>query len=137
MDNVNMFNKELVDLYYRPPVEDEVNLVDIVYYFMSECGDGVAASLFLQHSDVQNVAKLNSATQRVVINSVLLNALLAFRHISNTNVNVVLPILANDGDTGDWIELVKEMIVPFVLENKVLETVTDYTISIYNAQQGE
>ena len=136
MSNSNIFNKELVDLYYRPPVEGEVNLVDIIYYFLSECGDGVAASLFLQHNDVQNVAKLNSATQRVVINSVLLNVLLAFRHICDINVNVVLPILANDGDTADWIELVKEMIVPFLLENKVLETVTDYTINMYNTQQG-
>jgi len=116
-------NKESVNTYYQPLKPGELNLVELVAIHIKE-GAGIDASnIFISDSNIASVFKLNQVSQRVVINRYLSNRMLIFRALSNVNINNVLPFLANDGLTEDWITVISEFVVPFFKEHKVLQVV--------------
>ena len=116
-------NTETAKLFYQPLKPGELNLVDLVAAHIKEGVNIETSNIFISDNNIAGVFKLNQISQRVVINRYLINRLLIFRALANVNVNNVLPFLANDGLTEDWITVISEFVVPFLKEHKVLHVV--------------
>lgn len=119
-------NQANVEMYYQPLNPTDINLAELVAEHIKTGANEVESELFLNSKDIQSVYKLNQVSQRVVINRYLSNQLLIFRSLVAVNINNVLPFLANDGLTEDWITVISTFVVPFIKQHKVLEVVHNF-----------
>ena len=113
-----------IEVFNMPPKPGDHNLVELVVLHLNALKGTKEANVFISDPSISNVYKLNPNSQRVIINKYFLNRLLIFRTISKEPVVGIITLLGNDGITEDWITLMKEFVLPFIAENKVLTTIT-------------
>jgi len=118
-----MVDANAMAMFYKEPEEGELNLVTLVAEHLNSYEESIEGDVFKQSSDIIHASKLNMLAQRVVINRYLFNKLLIYRSMTDIEVVNTVQFLANDGLTEDWITLMKEFVIPFVVHNKVLSTV--------------
>jgi len=121
MNETSKNNNPAMEIYNRPLGPTDVNYVDLIASYIGGKNNHSDAMIFKNSIDIQNVTKLNQMVQRVVINRYLTNKLLIFRTRSNVNINGILPLLANDGLNEDWLTVVREFVIPFIKDHRVLQ----------------
>jgi len=109
-----------MDLFNRPREVGDLDLVTLVRINIdSIAGNEEHGKAFLNIPDIKFCMKANPVAQRMIINRVLVNKLLIFRSENEKSINGVLPFIANDGYLEDWVTLLKEIVLPFCIENSV------------------
>lgn len=127
MENIR-YNEKTVNMFYTPLLEGEVDLVMLLALHIKENIDQFNSDVFKNHPMISSIIGLNQASQRITINRFLMTRLLMFRSLFGVNINNILPFTANDGLTEDWITVMKEFMIPFLTEHKVLEVIYNYEI---------
>jgi len=120
-----MIDKTAFSMFNMPPQPNDPNLVELIKLHLEAAEAPDEAQAFLSIPEIQNVMNLNPVSQRVIINRVLTTVLLKLRAMEETVVIHMVPLLANDGLLEDWITLMKEFVIPFLVSNKVLTKVTN------------
>ena len=110
-----------MDLYNRPRQPGDLDLITIIRVNIDALANGndEHGKAFLRIPDIKYHIKANPVAQRLVINRVLVNKLLVWRSENDKTINNVLPFIANDGYLEDWVTLLKEIVLPFCVENSV------------------
>jgi len=120
-----MIDHTAFNMFNMPPQPNDPNLVEIIKLHLEALEANDEAKVFLSLPEIESIKKLNPVSQRVIINRVLTTALLKLRTLEETVVIHMVPLLANDGLLEDWITLMKEFVIPFIANNKVLTKVTN------------
>jgi len=116
-------NNSKMDMFYTKLGVNELNLVGLIGEHFKASVDITTSNLFIGNSDIASVFTLNQIAQRVTINRYLTRVLLIYRSLTGININNILPYMANDGLTEDWVTVMKEFVVPYFKEQNVLKVV--------------
>ena len=113
-----------MDIYNVPRKLDDIDLVGILTENIIALG-GTPAVVANFHAGVVSaqIIGANPVVQRILLNRYLTNKLLVHRSVVGTNVTEILPFMASDGYVEDWLTLMKEIVLPFVVANAVLSVI--------------
>lgn len=113
-------NQQTIAMYATPMSSNEIDMVYHTGVILKDMVHENASNIFLTHPYIVTVNGLTSGSQRVMINRFFVELLLKYRATSNTSVELYLSYLISDGEIEDWFKLFKEIIIPFIKENKLL-----------------
>ena len=119
-----------MEAFYTPLKPGETNLVTLIASYFEYYKDEVGEVLFLNDPAVIGVLQLNNNVQRVIINKYLNTSLLTYRAISGREVWNIIPYAANDGYIEDWVTVMKDILIPYFAQNKVLNTINEFYAKI-------
>jgi hypothetical protein len=124
MDNQNneVISINPMDIYNRPRQLDDINLVSILGINISALGGDDVLPSFNNEMVGLGIVNANPVVQRILLNRYLTNKLLIFRSVKGVNVTEVLPFMVSDGYVEDWLSLMKEIVLPFIITNGVLKS---------------
>jgi len=94
-------------------------LLEVTKIMVRKCGK-LGASYFRTNPEILIIEELNPASQRIIINRVLNQALLLFRAHNNINISEVMIYLINDGLNDEWLSLMEDVVLPFFAEHNIL-----------------
>ncbi len=110
-----------MEVFNTPRVEDENELVALIFRDMEAYYCKEARDIFISHPDIVSVAPLNPFSQRVIINRWFNGELLKYRgRVEDANVVDILGYIINDGDTDIWLECMQVVVLPFFKLNNIL-----------------
>jgi len=110
-----------VELFYRKRKKDEPDLHSLASMYIKSIVGERALSIFNADPMIISIGDLNPNSQRININRWLIHTLLVFRAKNdNVDINSVLGLVTNESSIEDWATILKDLILPFFKENKVL-----------------
>lgn len=109
--------------YAKPATEGDINLVEQIAYLLEEYVGPYAKKCFLSDPDIAGVVGLSSVAQRFIINKYFVNVMLIYRGVGGNRVDLVMGMLANDGELEDYYSINKHIVFPFMKDNKIFETI--------------
>ena len=107
------------EVYEKKRVKGDKDLVKMIFLRLQLHAGEIAANTFIINSKINDVKDANPITQRIIINSYLVNLLLIFRANNKCNVTLILPYIVDGGTINDWLELLDGIVIPFIKEAKV------------------
>ena len=109
-----------MDIYNIPRKHGDIDLISILAENITALGGVLMLPNFHIEMQTQGIAGVNPVVQRILLNRYLTHKLLVYRSVSGVNVTEILPFMASDGYVEDWLSLMKEIVLPFVVANSVL-----------------
>lgn len=103
-----------------PKTLEHINLVEQVGLLLRFTISPETEVTFLSDPMVKDVYNANDAYQRVILNRYFATMFYRFRANNPVNVTGVIPLLINDGFSEDWLSLMKDYVIPFIKNNKVM-----------------
>ena len=125
MEEINVLGafRPMALAYAKPATEDDINLVEQIAYLLEECVSPYAKKCFLSDPDIAGVVGLSSVAERFIINKYFVNVMLIYRGVGGNRVDLVMGMLANDGELEDYYNINKHIVFPFMRDNKIFETI--------------
>jgi hypothetical protein len=103
-----------------PKEEDHINLVEQIGLLLRFAISPSAEKAFLETPMVKDVYNNNNAYQRVILNRYFATTMYRFRANNPVNITGAIPLLFNDGFTEDWLSIMKDYVIPFIKNNKIM-----------------
>ena len=125
-----IMDEAALSIFNRPIAPGEVNLIEVIASYIDHYGYEIGLHVYVNDSGIKSVALSTPPVQRIMINRYFVYQFMIYRSLTGNNVSNVLPFLANDGDTEDWLTIMREVVIPFVKENNILGTVYNYYLSL-------
>ena len=104
--------------------KDEVNLVELVAFHISEIINKEAAEIFLNHNDIKTCYNVNQLMQKIRINVALKNMLLVFSNRTGKDVTSLFSYMIDDSDNGVWIDLIDRVILLYCRDNELFKIIS-------------
>lgn len=101
------------------PIHNPFGLLHTVYVNIKEVYGPRYADVFMSNPEFKNYASYSDDLQRALANRVLINKLLVFRGKNSVPVTNVIYCLIPDGDNDTWMKAFKQIVLPFLVSNKV------------------
>lgn len=98
----------------------QINYVQTVGGILEKTISPSAKDLFVNDEVMKHAHKLPTSLQRIVINRYFQTLLLQWRASGLVPVYSILPMLCDDGDDDNWLNLFVQFVIPFLRENCIL-----------------
>lgn len=78
---------------------------------------------FLKDSTVTSIYLTCPEGQRIILSQWLNSLLLRYSSLRKADINEVLRAIIIDGDVNDWLALVDDYVIPYIVNNNVIKEV--------------
>jgi len=101
-------------LFMEPRALIENDLTHLMYHEILNNIGMNAANLFMNEPIIASTVNSNAIVQRISINRYLLQMLLICSNRKDLYVSDAIVFLINDGDIEEWINVMREQVIPFI-----------------------